>query len=60
MEASELLARAIQHEIDHLDGKLFVDMVEDKDALERELVDFNARMGGKIVGEAKSPEAVLK
>lgn len=60
MEVSDLLARAIQHEIDHLDGKLFVDLVDDKEALERELVDFNARMGGKIVGEAKTPEAVLK
>jgi peptide deformylase len=25
MEASDLLARCIQHEIDHLDGKLFID-----------------------------------
>jgi peptide deformylase len=25
MEASDLLAVCIQHEIDHLDGKLFVD-----------------------------------
>jgi peptide deformylase len=28
LEAEELLARAICHEIDHLDGKLYVDLVE--------------------------------
>lgn len=59
-EATGLLARAIQHEIDHLDGALFVDKVEDKEALEKEIAEFQARMGGKIVGEPKTPEAVLK
>lgn len=59
-EATGLLARAIQHEIDHLEGRLFVDMVEDQDALEKEMVEYKARMGGKIVGEAKTAEAVLK
>jgi len=58
MDASGLLARAIQHEIDHLDGKLFVDMVEDAAALEREMVEYQARMQGKIVGEPKVAEAV--
>ena len=28
LEAEELLARAICHELDHLDGKLYVDLVE--------------------------------
>lgn len=28
IEAEELLARAICHELDHLDGKLYVDLVE--------------------------------
>lgn len=55
-EADGLLARAIQHEIDHLDGKLFVDRVSDKDSLEREMVDYQARMGGRIAGEPKQPE----
>lgn len=59
-EADGLLARAIQHEIDHLDGKLFVDMVDDQAALEREMVEYNARMGGKIVGEPKTPDMVVK
>ena len=56
-EAEGLLARAIQHEIDHLDGKLFVDIVDDKEALEREMVDYQTRMGGRIVGEVPQPEA---
>ena len=29
LDASELLAVCIQHEIDHLDGKLFVDYLSD-------------------------------
>lgn len=28
MEGTELLARAFCHEIDHLDGKLFIDFIE--------------------------------
>lgn len=36
--ATELLARAIQHEMDHLNGVLFVDRVENKLALTEELV----------------------
>lgn len=59
-EATGLLARAIQHEIDHLEGRLFVDKVEDKEALEKEMLEFQARMGGKILGEPKTAEAVLK
>jgi peptide deformylase len=36
--ATELLSRAIQHEMDHLNGVLFVDRVENKLALTEELV----------------------
>lgn len=36
--ATELLARAIQHEMDHLNGVLFVDRVENQLALTDELV----------------------
>ncbi|MEG4943557.1 peptide deformylase [Microcoleus sp. F4-D5] len=36
--AAELLSRAIQHEMDHLNGVLFVDRVENKLALNEELV----------------------
>ena len=30
IEGSELLARAIQHETDHLDGVLFIDRLDDE------------------------------
>ena len=30
IEGTDLLARAILHECDHLDGKLYVDLVEGK------------------------------
>ena len=29
IEAEELMARALQHEIDHLDGKMYVDLVKE-------------------------------
>jgi peptide deformylase len=38
LKATELLSRAIQHEMDHLNGVLFVDRVENKLALNEELV----------------------
>ncbi|MBW4698427.1 MAG: peptide deformylase [Aphanocapsa lilacina HA4352-LM1] len=39
LEATGLLARCIQHEIDHLDGVLFVDRVENQIALAPQLVE---------------------
>jgi peptide deformylase len=36
VKASGFLARALQHEIDHLDGVLFIDRVEDRDTLRYE------------------------
>lgn len=36
IKASGFFARALQHEIDHLDGVLFVDRVEDRDTLRYE------------------------
>ena len=41
IEASGLEARVIQHEVDHLDGILFVDRVEDRSTL-REVTDEEA------------------
>jgi peptide deformylase len=35
VEATELLARAFQHEMDHLDGKLFLDRVR---GIKRDLI----------------------
>ncbi len=37
MNAEGLMARCIQHEIDHLNGVLFVDKVTDKDELKKQL-----------------------
>lgn len=44
IKASGLLARALQHELDHLDGKIFVDLVEDKLTLEKELAEMRLRL----------------
>ena len=38
MKADGLLARCIQHEMDHLNGILFVDRVTSKDDLNKELL----------------------
>ena len=38
MKADGLLARCIQHEMDHLKGILFVDRVTTKDDLNKELI----------------------
>ena len=38
MKADGLLARCIQHEMDHLNGILFVDRVTSKDDLNKELI----------------------
>jgi peptide deformylase len=35
IEASGLLAEALDHEIDHLDGRLYIDHVESKDSLHK-------------------------
>ncbi len=37
INASGLLARVMQHEIDHLDGVLFIDRLKDKKAIEADL-----------------------
>ncbi len=45
MNADGLLARCIQHEMDHLDGVLFVDRVKNKENLDNELKEhgFNQK-----------------
>lgn len=47
LKASGLLARALQHELDHLDGKIFVDLVEDKMILDQELAEMRLRLASK-------------
>ena len=45
MKSDGLLARCIQHEMDHLNGILFVDRVTSKDDLNKELIKegFNGK-----------------
>ncbi len=47
MEADELLATCIQHEIDHLDGKLFVDYVSrlKRDRIKKKLEKIHRQQG---------------
>jgi peptide deformylase len=45
LQASGLLSRCIQHEIDHLNGVLFVDRVENKLALTQELAKHGFSAG---------------
>lgn len=44
VEAEGFFARVIQHEMDHLEGKLFIDRVEDRVAVEQELVTLKDRL----------------
>jgi peptide deformylase len=58
VEADELLAVALQHEIDHLDGKLFIDRISRlKRDLYRRKVKKILRDGGTL--EAKSPSVAI-
>ena len=41
MNAEGLMARCVQHEIDHLNGVLFVDKVTDQDELKKQLTENN-------------------
>jgi len=41
MNADGLMARCIQHEIDHLNGVCFVDKVSDEDELKKQLNEHN-------------------
>jgi peptide deformylase len=50
LAAHGLLARAIQHEVDHLDGKLFVDHVDDKQKVASALKDMLTTLAGKQAG----------
>ncbi len=58
VKAEGLLATALQHEIDHLDGMLFVDYLS---SLKRELIKKRMkRLKAERAEEAKDPEAVAK
>lgn len=51
MKAHGFLARVIQHEIDHLDGILFVDRVEDRSTLFKVSEDELSKDEYAVVGE---------
>ena len=51
IEATGLLARALQHELDHLDGKIFVDLVEDTMDLEKQLAEMKQRLEAEKAGQ---------
>ncbi|MBI6546062.1 MAG: peptide deformylase [Cyanobacteria bacterium NC_groundwater_1444_Ag_S-0.65um_54_12] len=53
LEASDLLARAIQHEVDHLTGRLFIDLVEDKIQLANELAHLESKLAEIRLTQAK-------
>lgn len=58
VDCTDLLARAIQHEVDHLDGRLFVDLVDDKVKLEEELTALESRLQEIRLGTLKVPHPV--
>jgi peptide deformylase len=49
LELEGLFARAVQHEIDHLDGILFIDRLTPTGemAVKEELLEFEARFAGR-------------
>jgi peptide deformylase len=59
VEGSELLARAIQHETDHLDGVLFVDRL-DPDARAAALAELDAAEWAGMAAYLPAPPPVVK
>jgi peptide deformylase len=51
IEGHELLSRCLQHEIDHLNGKVFIEMVDDKEKLSTELPLLKSRIDSILRGE---------
>lgn len=57
VDAEGLLARAIAHEVDHLEGKLFIDLVADQDLLAREMNKLRQRISMIVTGQAPALSA---
>jgi len=51
VEGNELLSRCLQHEIDHLNGLLFCEIVTDKSKLEEEIPKLKAKIDAILRGE---------
>jgi peptide deformylase len=51
VEGTELLSRCLQHEIDHLHGRIFTELVDDKEKLAQELPLLKARIDAILRGE---------
>ena len=63
MELDGLFARAVQHEIDHLDGILFIDRLTSTGemAIKDALGDFEAQFAGhRQRGEIPDDEAIAR
>lgn len=58
IEAEGLLATVLQHEIDHLDGKLFIDRVADK-TLIRPITKPEAAERDRVCMEGKTEECMM-
>ena len=58
----ELLARAIQHEFDHLDGKLFIDHCRNRFEADEVLKKFNLKPieVDKLIDALKHSEDIFK
>lgn len=51
VRGEDLLARALLHEIDHLDGKIFTEMVEERTILDKEIPLLKERIQKILKGE---------
>jgi peptide deformylase len=60
IKASGFLSRALQHEIDHLDGILFPDLVEDKETLRYEPFDDEEEDVAGETAAAVSPDTIAE
>ena len=57
IEAEELLARVVQHEIDHLDGVLFIDRIDDELSREARRILRECALNGTPTPQPRTPAA---
>jgi len=58
LEGRQLLARCMQHEIDHLTGLVFTELVEDQELVKKELPILKERISKILSGEIPAFEEV--